>query len=62
MTQVAVDDMLVREAEQASNGKSATEVVDEALKIYIGQQSLKSLFGTMKEDDFWPGDSVQSRC
>jgi hypothetical protein len=55
MTQVAVDKSLMQEAERLSNDYDASEVVENALKIYIGQLGLRSMFGTMKEEDFWDG-------
>jgi hypothetical protein len=53
MTQVAIDDGLVKEAVRLSDDKTESEIVEQALKIYIGQMSLRSMFGSIKDDDLW---------
>jgi hypothetical protein len=56
MTQVAVDDGLMKRAETLSTIQEPSKVVEKALQIYIDQLNLKSMFGTMKDDDFWDTD------
>jgi hypothetical protein len=53
MTQIAVDDALVKEAAIRYPRHSPEEITAEALKSYLAYAELLEMKGILTDDDFW---------
>jgi Arc/MetJ family transcription regulator len=63
MTQVAIDDSLIRKARTVTNLRSDQEILEEALRGYIvqmqNQAEILQMAGKLNWDGDWSGDDAE---